>query len=193
MKAGDVRRRPDQEPGPLTPGGSDERDQAVTRAGQVQGAVEPLPHDGLGPDHDVPVVPIADDATACAKAASLFPLARWLSAADVIVAAGGYHAFHEVRASGVPAVFLPQSRRYDDQEARVRGECVARTPEELEARVREALVRPRMLARDASLGAVLVARLLQRRMEKGVLSQEEIAALAGGVGSAGSEAPPHLL
>jgi UDP:flavonoid glycosyltransferase YjiC (YdhE family) len=149
--------------------------------------------EGVGGGAEVPLPPGAEHDADPTRALSLFPFARWLPGADVVIAAGGYHSVHEIRASGVPAVFLPQSRRYDDQEARVRGESVARTPEELEARVREALVRPRMLARDAGFGAMLVARLLERRMEKGVLSQEEIAALAGGMGSAGGEVPAHLL
>jgi hypothetical protein len=61
-----------------------------------------------------------------------FPAAPLLPAADVVVSAGGYHAFHELRAASVPAVFLPQWRRYDDQEARVRGCVTAGDPSVLE-------------------------------------------------------------
>ncbi len=42
-----------------------------------------------------------------------------LRAADVLVGAGGYHFFHESRSLDLPAVFVPQRRRYDDQFARV--------------------------------------------------------------------------
>lgn len=68
-----------------------------------------------------------------------FPAAPLLPAADVVVSAGGYHAFHEVRAAGVPAVFVPQWRRYDDQAARVRGCLVADDPPSLERAFRAVL------------------------------------------------------
>jgi hypothetical protein len=116
----------------------------------------------------------------------LFPLARWLEAADVVV-------FHEVLASGVPAVFIPQGRRYDDQAARVRGQAVATSPEELEILVARALAGPRRAARDASLGARIVARLVEGRMEHGVLGEEQIAAIACGVEPTGGEASPDAL
>ena len=54
-----------------------------------------------------------DGATKAFPASPLFP------AADAIVSAGGYHAFHEISASGLPAVFIPQERLYDDQAGRV--------------------------------------------------------------------------
>jgi hypothetical protein len=65
----------------------------------------------------------------------VFPAAPYLPAADVVVAAGGYHAYHEVRAAGVPAVFVPQWRRYDDQAERVRDGLVAKDPPTLERAV----------------------------------------------------------
>ena len=68
-----------------------------------------------------------------------FPAAPLLPAADVVVSAGGYHAFHEVRAASVPAVFLPQWRRYDDQGERVRGGVVAADPPALERALRSVL------------------------------------------------------
>lgn len=124
---------------------------------------------------------------------SLFPLARWLPAADVVVSAGGYHAVHEIRAAGIPAIFIPQWRRYDDQAARVRGDVVAVSPNDLEDRVRDALARPRGVPKATGLGAEIVAGLLERRMEKGILGEEEIAAIAGGVGTTGGEGPSHAL
>lgn len=67
------------------------------------------------------------------EAGGPFPAMRVLRAADALVAACGYHAFHESRALGVPAVFVPERRLYDDQFLRARGGLCARTPSELEA------------------------------------------------------------
>src|SRR2546428_2720445 len=94
----------------------------------------------------------------------LFPAARWFAAADAIVSAGGYHAFHEIAASGVPAVFIPQPRALDDQAGRVREWPVARDPVELEGILRGLLAgrdaRPPVEFED---GALRVARLIERR------------------------------
>jgi hypothetical protein len=130
---------------------------------------------GVAPDGSG--VDLGEGGVAPGRSHALFPLARWLAAADVIVAAGGYHAVHEIRASGVSAVFIPQARPYDEQAARVRGELVADSPDALEARVREALGRPPGRASDGSLGARILARLVERRMEQGVLGEEQIAGL----------------
>jgi hypothetical protein len=107
-----------------------------------------------------------------------FPAASLLSTADVVVSAAGYHSFHEIEASGVPAVYLPQDRSHDDQDARAAGRLTARTPEELEARVVEALARGRGPGVSFPDGAARLARLVQRRVEAGVLPEEEIAAMA---------------
>lgn len=107
-----------------------------------------------------------------------FPAAALLSTADVVVSAAGYHSFHEIEASGVPAVYLPQDRSHDDQDGRAAGRPTARTPEELEARVVEALSRGRGPGVKFPDGAGRLARLVQRRMELGVLPEEEIAAMA---------------
>lgn len=64
---------------------------------------------------------------------SPFPAMTFLRAADAVVAAGGYHSFHEARCLGIPAVFLPRPRLYDDQFLRAAGERIARSPAELEA------------------------------------------------------------
>ena len=109
----------------------------------------------------------------------LFPAARWFAAADAIVSAGGYHAFHEIAGSGVPAVFIPQPRTLDDQAWRVREWPVARDPLELEGILRGLLAGHRGRA-PAGLedGALRVARLVERRVKEGVLAEKEVAALA---------------
>ena len=108
----------------------------------------------------------------------VFPAAPLLSTADVVISAAGYHSFHEIEASGVPAVYLPQDRSHDDQDARAAGRPIARTPEELEARIVEALARGRGPGVSFPDGAARLARLVQRRVEAGVLPEEEIAAMA---------------
>ena len=112
-------------------------------------------------------------------ATRLFPAARGYAAADAIVSAGGYHAFHEIAAAGVPAVFLPQDRPLDDQAWRVRGWPVARDPVELEAGLRALLggpgARSRVTFQD---GALQLARLVERRVKEGVLPQEQVAPVA---------------
>ena len=107
-----------------------------------------------------------------------FPAARVLVGADVIVTAGGYHAFHETTAAGVPTVFIPQRRRYDDQWHRVAGAVVAKDPDDLEARVRRLLADGVVAPRPVGDGAGTLARLVQRRVQEGVLAQEQIAPVA---------------
>jgi UDP-N-acetylglucosamine:LPS N-acetylglucosamine transferase len=75
-----------------------------------------------------------------------------MPAADVVVSGGGYHSFHELRAVGIPAVFIPQRRRYDDQHERVRGCLVAEDPASLEQALSAVL-------RDKSLPQALPPRL----------------------------------
>jgi len=108
----------------------------------------------------------------------LFPAAPVLVGADVIVAAGGYHTVHEIRAAGVPAVFLPQRRRYDEQGRRVAGKNIATDPYALEALVRRLLVDGRVAPEPVGDGAGMLARLVQRRVQEGVLPEEEITAVA---------------
>ncbi len=93
---------------------------------------------------------------------SVFPAMRYLRAADLVVCAGGYHAFHETRCLGVAAVHVPQQRTYDDQFRRVAGAAMARSPEELErtmARLLASAARPR--ARYVDDGPSQVVGLLQ--------------------------------
>jgi UDP:flavonoid glycosyltransferase YjiC (YdhE family) len=108
----------------------------------------------------------------------VFPVARVLAAADLVVAAGGYHAVLETLAAGVPTVFVPQRRRYDDQWGRVAGEPVATDPFDLEAKARRLLAAGPRAPRDPGDGATALARLVQRRVEGGVLAEEEVAPVA---------------
>lgn len=66
-------------------------------------------------------------------AESHYPLIELLPGVDLVVGAGGYNLFHECQAVGVPAVFVPQRRRYDEQFARVAAATVASSPEHLES------------------------------------------------------------
>ena len=108
----------------------------------------------------------------------LFPAAPLLPAADVVVAGGGYHAVHEARAAGVPAVFITERRRYDDQWARVAGEIVATDPLDLETKVSGLLAAGGVAPRGSGDGASALACLIERRMQNGVLAQKEVAPLA---------------
>jgi hypothetical protein len=108
----------------------------------------------------------------------LFPAARWLAAADVLVTAAGYHATQEARAAGVPTVYLPQARRYDDQFRRAAGEAIALGPEGLERAVHALLGRAPLPPRPVGEGAQRVARLVERRVQQGVLGEEQVAAMA---------------
>lgn len=44
-----------------------------------------------------------------------------LSGSQVVISASGYNAYHEIVQSGVPAIFWPQLRGYDQQELRAQG------------------------------------------------------------------------
>jgi hypothetical protein len=91
----------------------------------------------------------------------MFPVTPCLPAADVVIAAGGYHAVHEIAACGSPAVFVPQKRRYDDQFARVSGLAVARNPVDLERLIRARITQPASARATAWPGG---ARLLAREI-----------------------------
>ena len=49
---------------------------------------------------------------------STYPMSRDYAAFDLVVAAAGYNAFHELLALRVPALFVPIARETDDQAAR---------------------------------------------------------------------------
>ena len=121
---------------------------------------------------------ISTDLAPVAPVTPVFPAARVLAGADVIVTAGGYHAFWETRLAGVPTVFMPQRRRYDDQGQRVAGAIVATDPHDLEAQVRRLLVDGVVDPQPIGDGAALLARLVERRVQDGVLAEEEVAPLA---------------
>ncbi len=76
------------------------------------------------------------------EAVNHYPLLELLPGVDVVVGAGGYNLYHEVHSCGVPAIFLPQPRTIDDQQWRTHDTTTAYSPEELEARLREALLAP---------------------------------------------------
>jgi len=88
-----------------------------------------------------------------------YPLLEIFNGVDLVIGPCGYNLFHEARACGVPAIFLPQPRRYDDQYARAHGQPSAATPEGLEARLREMM--PSCARREAAVyvnGAEAAAR-----------------------------------
>lgn len=70
-----------------------------------------------------------------------FPLLEWMAGVDLLIGPCGYNLCHEAAAAGVPTIFVPQSRRYDDQFRRAQGRIVARSSEELEQHVRAILDR----------------------------------------------------
>ena len=109
---------------------------------------------------------------------SLFPAAAWLEAADVVVTAAGYHAFHETAAAGVPTVFVPQRRRYDDQWWRARDAAVAADPPALEAAIARLLREGGRRPGCVEDGARAVADAIERRVQSRVLREEEIAPVA---------------
>lgn len=108
----------------------------------------------------------------------LFPAAASLAAADVVVSAAGYHAFHETTAAGVPTVFVPQRRRYDEQWWRSRDGVVAADPLSLERAVASLLREGRTGAAAVADGARAIAERIERRMQPRVLAEEEVAPVA---------------
>jgi len=62
---------------------------------------------------------------------SHYPLLELLNGVDLLIGASGYNLFSEARAVGVPAVFIPLPRRYDDQAWRASSATVADSPEAL--------------------------------------------------------------
>lgn len=77
-----------------------------------------------------------------ADSAPPFPAMRLLRAADAVVCGAGYHSFNEVRALGVPAVFVPRNRLYDEQDRRAADSITADSPQALESGLRRALAQP---------------------------------------------------
>lgn len=79
-----------------------------------------------------------------------FPAGKRLRQFDLIICAAGYQTYYEVVQAGVPAILVPQPRRYDDQKLRAQGKlgptpsayAVASTPAELEELLRAWTPRP---------------------------------------------------
>jgi hypothetical protein len=76
-----------------------------------------------------PVQPVGHQA----KAIFHVPLMEVLTGVELVIGACGYNLAHETAALGVPAIFLPQRRKYDDQLSRAEGRRVAPSGGELEA------------------------------------------------------------
>ena len=108
----------------------------------------------------------------------LFPAGRYLRAADAVVGAAGYHAAHETLLAGVPTLLIPQARPHDDQAWRAAGRPVARSPEEVLAWLASLREGDRPAQVRFPDGAAEVAALVERRMQAGVLGEEQIAARA---------------
>jgi hypothetical protein len=91
-----------------------------------------------------------------------FPAMRVLRAATLLIAGGGYASWHEVNALGVPALFLPQARPWDDQAGRVAASQPPASPEALEAEIAQRLLDPPPppAARPTSDGADAIASAL---------------------------------
>jgi hypothetical protein len=104
--------------------------------------------------------------TPAAGTVNHFPLLELFNGVDLLVGAGGYNLAHEARACGVPALFLPRARRYDDQQWRAGSDGVD-SPEALEARIMASLtaLTPRPASaynNGASRAAGAIAELLAR-------------------------------
>lgn len=70
--------------------------------------------------------PVVGPAAGYATVVHRFPLARYMQAFDLAVAAAGYNTFTELMHHGVPTVFLPNARTLsDDQVARASGASAA--------------------------------------------------------------------
>lgn len=82
-----------------------------------------------------PLPPIGHEATTIFHV----PLMEVLTGVDLVIGPCGYNLAHETSALGVPAIFLPQRRTYDDQLGRAEGRLVARSGEELEGLIRSVL------------------------------------------------------
>ena len=97
---------------------------------------------------------------------------RWLRGADLVVSAAGYQSYHEVIQAGVPTVFLPQQRKYDNQAGRALGDFgvapvamtrVASSPRELEQSLQE-LIGAARVAPTNFQGAEQVAEYVSRAL-----------------------------
>src|SRR5262249_4115266 len=91
-----------------------------------------------------------------------FPLSECLLGVRLLIGAAGYHLVHEARSAGVPGLFLPMRRQYDDQAGRLRdGERAAGDlPGSALTRLRQPPPAPSGEANGASLAARRLERLV---------------------------------
>jgi hypothetical protein len=129
---------------------------------------------------------VSSDLTPAPPVVALFPAAAFLGAADLVVSAAGYHAVYETALAGVPTVLVPQQRAYDAQAWRAHERlsaagppcAMASDPAALEAAIARLLRESRPRHARLGDGAVALARLIERRVEPGVLVEEQIAPVA---------------
>jgi UDP:flavonoid glycosyltransferase YjiC (YdhE family) len=67
-----------------------------------------------------PLAPTAPPSRHRTSYVDWYPMMELFAAFDAAISAAGYNAFHELLYCGVPTVFLPQERGYDDQHRRAR-------------------------------------------------------------------------
>lgn len=88
-----------------------------------------------------------------------YPLIELFPSADLLIGGGGYNFFHEAKAIRIPALFLPEKRRFDDPFARTKNASVPTSLEDMrhfiwkmfsDDRTRERLVLYRNGAREAA-------------------------------------------
>jgi hypothetical protein len=92
-----------------------------------------------------------------------FPLLECLRAVRLLIGGAGYNLVHEARALGVPALFQPRPRKYDDQAGRVPPECSFRSIEDLHPTLLRALGKQRPPLSAYANGAGQAAALIQSR------------------------------
>ena len=96
----------------------------------------------------------------------VFPAMRLLRGADLVMAAGGYNAYHETQCLSVPAVYRAEARLYDDQHGRIRSV------------VDRGAGGARRLAALLGGAAELPTRTDQSAVQAPILAEEQVAALA---------------
>lgn len=135
-----------------------------------------------------------------------YAMMELLPGIDVAISAGGYNSYHELLYTGVPAVFLPQAKLADDQEARVRQAIAAGAGEGVTAIGGVADAVQRLLDRGEQASAAaraLVPRngahALATELLSAVLPPEDLAAAAASFSpslyghAAARELPPERL
>jgi predicted glycosyltransferase len=144
----------------------------------------------LGPNyHDTSIAAALSDVPNTRVIAVVPHLIDLIAASDLVIAEGGYNTVTEVQLAQVPAVFIPSTRRLDDQRERVErvalgGGAIVIDPSDealLSARRLVALVasptglsemRSAAASRQLQLGNALSARIIAEVMEQGCVSQK---------------------